>query len=140
VYREIAASEYEGVKVELGPRMSGPEGVLFFPVLSGLAAGDKGVASGSVLVDAETRLNPAARPSYFGGSGLHKPGPTCTVRPATPDDEDAKVQANLAKLPTKMDREAAAAQGFCAINQDTRLGSMGPPVKVTLKGKPVFLC
>lgn len=140
VYRAVGPSEFEGVKVDLGPRMASPDGVFFYPLLAGLAAGDKIVASGSFLVDAETRLNPAAGSIYFGGSGLNKSGQTSTVRPSTPDDEDVKVKVNIAKLSSKADRDAANAQGFCAVNQDTRLGAMGPPVKVTIKGKPVFLC
>jgi RND family efflux transporter MFP subunit len=139
VYREVAPGEYEGVKVELGPRMVGPEGVTFYPVLRGLESGNKIVTSGSFLVDAETRLNPAAGSIYFGGSGLNKPGQSSAVRPSTPEDEEAKVQANIAKL-SKEDQQMAAAQKYCPVNQDTRLGSMGPPVKVMIKGKPVFLC
>ena len=39
VYREILQGEYEGVKIELGPRMVGPDGVTYFPVLRALEAG-----------------------------------------------------------------------------------------------------
>jgi len=140
VYREASPGEYEGVKVALGPRMVGPEGVPFFPVLSGLESGNRVVTAGSFLVDAETRLNPAAGSIYFGGSGLNKPGQSSSVRPSTPDDEEAKVKANIARLTTEADRRAATAQHFCAIRQDTRLGAMGTPFKVMLKGQPVFLC
>ena len=41
----------------------------FYPVLSGLAPGDRVVTDGAFLVDAEMRLNPAAAGSYFGASG-----------------------------------------------------------------------
>jgi Cu(I)/Ag(I) efflux system membrane fusion protein len=53
--------------------------------------------------------------------------------------EDADVKAALAKLSLE-DRRLAEAQGFCAVQEDSRLGSMGVPVKITLKGQPVFLC
>ena len=78
-----------------------------------------------------------------------KPAPE--VKPATPDakntakeeeaKEEAELKANLAKLSPE-DRKLAEAQRFCAINTDERLGSpsMGTPIKVMLKGKPVFLC
>jgi Cu(I)/Ag(I) efflux system membrane fusion protein len=140
VYRETSPGEYDGVSVALGPKMVSPEGVAFFPVLRGLAAGDHVVTSGSFLVDAETRLNPAAGSIYFGGSGS-KTGPSSvsTVRPSTPDDEDAKVKANLGKLP-KGDRGAAEAQGYCPVKQEERLGRMGVPHRVTIRGKPVYLC
>jgi uncharacterized protein (TIGR03000 family) len=38
------------------------------------------------------------------------------------------------------DRKLAKAQRFCAVQPDNRLGAMGKPVKVMVKGKPVFLC
>lgn len=141
VYREAAAGEFDAVKVELGPRMTGPENVAFFPVLQGLAAGDNVVTAGSFLIDAETRLNPAAGSIYFGGSGLNKPGPAASpVRPSTPKDEDSDIKTNIAKLPTESDRRQALAQQFCPVQPESRLGSMGPPVKVTVNGQPVFLC
>jgi hypothetical protein len=60
------------------------------------------------------------------------------------EKEEAEIQKNLGKLDEK-DRKLADAQKYCAIEDDTRLGSMGVPVKITLKdssGKeqPVFLC
>jgi Cu(I)/Ag(I) efflux system membrane fusion protein len=82
VYRQISPGAYEGVQVELGPRMTGPGDVAYYPVLHGLDVGDVVVAAGSFLVDAETRLNPAAGSIYFGGSGS-KTGAS-NVRPSTP--------------------------------------------------------
>ena len=73
VYREMLPGEYEGVLVELGPRLSDADGKSFFPVLSGLDAGDVIVSTGSFLIDAETRLNPAAGSIYSGG-GSSKSG------------------------------------------------------------------
>ncbi len=49
------------------------------------------------------------------------------------------VAENLAKLAPD-DREAAQAQRFCAAQEGVRLGSMGVPVKVTVKGQAVYLC
>jgi len=48
------------------------------------------------------------------------------------------VQAALAKL-SEEDRALAAAQKTCPVS-DEPLGSMGTPVKVTVKGRDVFLC
>jgi hypothetical protein len=57
---------------------------------------------------------------------------------------DLTRQGNLGKL-SKEDRALAEAQGYCAVNDDDLLGSMGVPQKVVLKDKdgkerPVFLC
>jgi hypothetical protein len=62
-----------------------------------------------------------------------------TVRqPEAPDDE-AEARAGLAELPPA-DRKQAEAQKFCAVQTENLLGSMGVPVKVLVKGQPVFLC
>jgi Cu(I)/Ag(I) efflux system membrane fusion protein len=144
VYRESAPHVCDGVAVELGPRMAQPghSGIAFYPVLRGLAAGDRVVVNGSFLIDAETRLNPAAGSIYFGGSGGNTGPGAVTVRPSTPDDADTKerkIKANLAKLGPE-DRKLAQAQRFCPVLKSSRLGLMGAPVKITLEGKPVFLC
>jgi uncharacterized protein (TIGR02231 family) len=53
--------------------------------------------------------------------------------------EQAKIDAAIARL-SPADQVAARAQVFCAVDQDTRLGSMGPIQKVMVKNQPVFLC
>ena len=53
--------------------------------------------------------------------------------------EAAKIKAALAKLSAE-DRALAEAQVYCAVDLDSRLGSMGPILKVMVKGQPVFLC
>ena len=53
--------------------------------------------------------------------------------------EDADLRSERAKLSPE-DQRLVAAQEFCAIQTGERLGSMGPPVKVMVKGEPVFLC
>jgi hypothetical protein len=52
---------------------------------------------------------------------------------------EAEIKAALAKLSPE-DRKLAEAQKFCAVETENRLGSMGVPVKVIVKGQPVFLC
>ena len=139
VYRQVLPGEFEGVLVQLGPRMAGPNDVTFFPVLSGLEAGELIVTSGSFLVDAETRLNPAAGSIYIGGSSGGGSTPSKTVRPSTPEDTDAKIDLALGKL-SPDDRKLAASQKFCPILTDSQLGSMGVPIKVMVKDQPVFVC
>jgi membrane fusion protein, copper/silver efflux system len=140
VYRQTMPGTFEGVRVTLGPRMMGSEGDALYPVLSGLSRGDRIVAAGSFLVDAETRLNPAAGSVYFGGSSGSKHNQAAsTTRPSTPEDEEAKLAAALASLPADQ-RQLAEAQQFCPILEQNRLGSMGTPVKLTIADTTVFLC
>lgn len=47
-------------------------------------------------------------------------------------------QASFAKLSTQ-DRPLAEAQGYCAVTSEP-LGSMGPPIKLIINEKPVFVC
>jgi Cu(I)/Ag(I) efflux system membrane fusion protein len=68
VYVERQPGIFEGVEVELGPRQG-----QYYPVLKGLKAGDKVATAGGFLIDAETRLNPAAASTYFGASGERGP-------------------------------------------------------------------
>lgn len=49
------------------------------------------------------------------------------------------VPAALAKLPPA-DRKLAEQQRFCAVHSENQLGAMGVPIKVMVKGQPVFLC
>jgi membrane fusion protein, copper/silver efflux system len=140
VYRQRLPGEFEGVRVTLGPKMMDPSGAPFFPVLDGLSAGDQIVTSGSFLVDAETRLNPAAGSIYFGGSSGAKGSTASTaVRSTTPEDPEAKIKATLARLSPE-DRKLAEQQRTCPILKDSRLGSMGTPIKLALAGESVFLC
>ena len=50
-----------------------------------------------------------------------------------------KVTVALGKL-KGADQALAEQQRFCPVMDDSRLGSMGTPVKIEIKGKPVFLC
>jgi uncharacterized protein (TIGR03000 family) len=54
-------------------------------------------------------------------------------------DGEGTVAGNLSKLGPE-DRKLAEAQKFCAVQDDIPLGAMGVPVKVMVKGQPVFLC
>jgi Cu(I)/Ag(I) efflux system membrane fusion protein len=58
VYVERGPGVFEGREVVLGPRVGD-----YFPVLEGLVSGEKVAAAGAFLVDAESRVNPGARPA-----------------------------------------------------------------------------
>ena len=76
----------------------------------------------------------------FALAGCSAGGPPTVRNPPTaaaPAGDD--VAAERAKLSPE-DRAAVAAQEWCAVNTDERLGSMGPPVKVLVKDQPVYLC
>ncbi|MGH7820713.1 MAG: heavy metal-binding domain-containing protein, partial [Candidatus Binatia bacterium] len=64
VYVESSPGVFDAREVTLGPRSGA-----FYPVISGLEAGMRVATAGSFLIDAETRLNPAAAGTYFGASG-----------------------------------------------------------------------
>jgi uncharacterized protein (TIGR03000 family) len=61
------------------------------------------------------------------------------IVPAGALSVDQEVKASLAKLSPE-DRALAEKQRFCAVQNGTRLGAMGVPVKIELDGKPVLLC
>ena len=61
VFLERSHGTFDAVEVEVGPRAGE-----YFSVIKGLAAGDRVVTQGAFLLDAETRLNPAAAAAYFG--------------------------------------------------------------------------
>lgn len=141
VYVEREPGLYESVEVTLGPRVGN-----VYPVLSGLTVGQQVVAAGSFLLDAETRLNPAASAAYFGASGQagssdSSPTGTSTTSRSATTREKKPSQAdleNIAKLPPE-DRELAIRQAVCPVTGEP-LGSMGVPLKFIVKGVPVFVC
>ena len=177
VYVQREPGLFEGREVELGPRvelLDQGRRVDYYPVVKGLAAGERVAAAGAFLIDAETRLNPAAASTYFGATG-GSPSSGRSSQPAassprqgdqtsrTPEGdspisgtmrsmvarksgqspEPAKELSkedleNIAQLP-EADRQPAIAQRVCPIT-GAALGSMGVPVKITLRGQPVFLC
>lgn len=65
--------------------------------------------------------------------------PNGTAATTEKEDEEATIRKALAKLSPE-DRKLAEEQRFCAVSDESRLGSMGTPIKLTLKDKPVFLC
>jgi hypothetical protein len=73
-----------------------------------------------------------------GVSGTH-PGLVSAPLPPISAADQVKMLAMLDKLPPE-DRRLAEAQVFCAIDQDSPLGTMGPILKVNVKGQPVFVC
>jgi hypothetical protein len=71
-------------------------------------------------------------------AGCGDSGKTTTGGPKTPPAPDGKVAANLAKLPAA-DRAAAEKQQVCPVSGEP-VGSMGVPIKVTVKQQDVWIC
>jgi Cu(I)/Ag(I) efflux system membrane fusion protein len=84
-----------------------------YPVIKGLEPGQRVATTGAFLIDAETRLNPSLSAGYFGSGGGARP--TAAPTALTPS------------------------QAVCPVTGKP-LGSMGPPVRVTVAGKSVLLC
>ena len=84
---------------------------------------------------------PCCTPGAAGRPACCAAGPATLAVPLAKaaDEDDAKIQANLAKL-SDDDRKLAAAQKWCAVETDHPLGSMGAPIKVMVKDQPVFVC
>jgi hypothetical protein len=64
--------------------------------------------------------------------------PTAST-PTKQEKLEREIADELAKL-APADRALAAQQKFCVVFEKSRLGSMGPPVKLTVGGETVFLC
>lgn len=63
-----------------------------------------------------------------------------TTQPSSPSkSEPDKVSQERAKL-TPEDQKLVDAQEWCVVSTEERLGSMGPPIKLTIEGEPVFIC
>jgi Cu(I)/Ag(I) efflux system membrane fusion protein len=120
VYVERMPGMFDGVEVVLGPRC-GAE----YPVVRGVEAGQRVVASGAFLVDAENRLNPSVAASYFGAGSR---GDEASVAAPPADDDLAPA-----------DRAIVAAQKVCPVTNKP-LGSMGTPVRLEVSGRVVFVC
>jgi len=72
------------------------------------------------------------------GDSKDKPqaeAPPGRAKETKPDD----VAVERAKL-SPADRALVEAQEWCVVSTDERLGSMGPPLKLDIKGQPVFVC
>jgi hypothetical protein len=115
VYVERMPGVFDGVEVRLGPRIGA-----FYPVVSGLEAGQRVARWGAFLLDAETRLNPSLAVGYFGAKAA---------------DAAAPAPGGL----SADDRARIVAQATCPVT-GKRLGSMGTPFKLSLAGRTVFLC
>jgi hypothetical protein len=135
VYIERMPGMFDGVEVTLGPRVGE-----FFPVLSGVQAGERVATAGAFLIDAEARLNPALASGYFGASRATS---STAESPLQPKPAVSTAAASKKKKSTVVlsaaDLELVAKQKVCPVT-DLPLDSMGGPIPVDVAGRRVFLC
>lgn len=72
-------------------------------------------------------------------TGRTGPATPPTLTASKPATEIAEIDAERAKLPAD-ERKLVEAQEWCAVLSDNRLGEMGKPQRIEIKGEPVFLC
>lgn len=112
VYVEDQPGQYHLVQPKLGPRAGD-----FYPVLAGLAEGDRVVVRGNFLLDSQFQIS--GKPSLL----------------APPQDPEPAAIAHL----SPEDRKLVLAQKVCPVT-GAELGSMGEPYKITVGNRDVFLC
>lgn len=128
VYVETMPGMFDAVRVELGERMD--QG---YPVLGGLKAGQRVVAAGAFLVDAESRLNPNLAAQYFGANSQ-------TVANSPPPLPQKMTSKRTPATPLSVaDQALVEQQEICPVTE-APLGSMGQPIAMTVQGRKVFLC
>ncbi len=122
VYVETEPGRFELRQVALGPGV-GEEIVL----LDGVQAGEEVATNGNFLIDSQMQLS--------GKPSLIDPAKAQTSQE---ESQDATIDAALARL-SEEDRRLARLQRICPVSK-APLGSMGPPKKVQVDGRSVFIC
>ncbi len=134
VFVESMPGMFDGIAVSLGRRCGG-----YYPVLTGLTAGQRVATAGAFLIDAETRLNPALAAGYFGAgrSGI-SPSESNRQTSTAPSLSSAKTTSPIVKL-SEEEQALADQQKICPVTE-LPLDSMGGPLPVMVAGRKVFIC
>jgi hypothetical protein len=136
VFVESGPGIFDAVEVLLGPKY-GP----FYVLVRGPESGQRIVTTGAFLIDAESRLNPAAASLYFGSGSAPqdtaRSAPNSTSQSISADDQ--KIRRARQELSSE-DQRLVDEQDYCPVQEKNRLGSMGKPLKVLINNTPVFLC
>ncbi len=90
-------------------------------------------AAGCQTQTPPTAANPPSAASQSEGDSLNPEGDH------KDDHGESDVEIAMGKLSAE-DRKEAEAQKYCAVLGTSLLGSMGTPLKLDIKGEPVFLC
>ncbi len=145
----LTEGAYELVELRVGPRAhtldaSGKRRE-FFVVLDGLNEGDQVVSQSGFLLDSQRQIEgmpsllyPQGQAGAGGGHSGHGTGGKQDV-PEKPIASDMdKMHAELAKL-SPADRASAEKQHVCPVT-GKMLGTMGPPKKVEVDRRYVWIC
>jgi hypothetical protein len=74
-----------------------------------------------------------------GCQGKPSPDMTTIASASTPRDTDADIRANLSQLGPE-DQQLAEQQKYCPMMEGVRLGEMGRPYLVSVRGESIFVC
>lgn len=129
VYVESMPGMLDGVLVELGERDGDT-----YRVRKGLREGQRVVALGTLLVDAESRLNPNLSTQYFGAS-LQTAAATESAPPIRLAAKAAPAKVGL----DPADQKLVDRQRYCPVTE-AELGSMGTPIFVDVDGRKIAIC
>jgi hypothetical protein len=89
------------------------------------------VAAGSMVLAGCSNTNTGSPPQADAAKATTKTPPA--------EAHAAEIEAERGKLSPE-DRALVDAQEWCAVTTTEPLGSMGPPLKVLVKDRPVFIC
>ena len=129
IYVERAPGMIDGVKVLLGDRIDD-----CYEIIDGeVKAGQRVVAMGTLLIDAESRLNPNLTTQYFGASDrlIAETPPPTAKRSVSHDRSLAQLNQN--------DRAIVDVQRYCPVTLEP-LGSMGTPIFVSIGEQKIAIC
>ncbi len=125
VYVETMPGMFDGVPVKVGKRVGD-----CYVVDSGVQIGQRVVAMGTLLIDAESRLNPNLSTQYFGAT---------TPSQSSPPSPPARTATTSSSAVDPIERLLIEAQKFCPVTR-AELGSMGAPVFVNVGERKIALC
>jgi Heavy metal binding domain len=134
VFVETMPGMFDGVEVTLGPRCGD-----YYPVLSGVAPGQRVAAVGAFLIDAEARLSPNLAAGYFGAARTAETTGESSAPPAVAATKPAGKKTRGASKLSAADQQLVDQQKTCPVT-DLPLDSMGGPVAVDVAGRRVFIC
>lgn len=150
-YRKGADGAFELVTLTVGPRAVGSDDQglpgIYYTVLDGLSEKDEVVVRAGFLLDSQRQIEgmpslffpagaaPAAGHAGHGDHAGH--GTTSGQEQRGPSDMD-KMRSELQKLSPE-DRATAEKQHICPVT-GKMLGTMGPPQKVDVRGRQVWIC